>query len=431
MKPFSFIHAADLHLGTPFSGISSCDEEWRQILIEAPFQAFERIISLSIEHQVDFLLLSGDIYDSARQNLRAQIRFVDGLNRLSEYCIATYIAFGNHDVGDKTGSRLRWPDLVYRFPEGELATYPIEKNGQRVAEVIGLSYPQQNITENYTNLFQPSGQSPFSIGVLHANVGGQPGTDNYAPCALTDLTASAIDYWALGHVHTATILNSTNPWVVYSGTPQGRSPRETGIKGCYLVEVVNGQAQLKFLPTNWVLWHNLTLDITNWERLDDLILSVEKALTALSEQEAGSGARFLVVRLKLVGRGPLHRELHLVDNSQAVLEDLRSRSFLGWERVWFDDLILQTGLEIDKEAESCSETITADYLQLSTALQQELQGLNKGEARLVKELQQLIEPLYKQCLRRYLELPTEQELVHLVQEAEDLGLDLLVGEEDY
>jgi len=70
-------------------------------------------------------------------------------------------------------------------------------------------------------------------------------------------------------------------------------------------------------------------------------------------------------------------------------------------------------------------------LQLSTALQQELQGLNKGEARLVKELQQLIEPLYKQCLRRYLELPTEQELVHLVQEAEDLGLDLLVGEEDY
>ena len=162
MKPFSFIHAADLHLGTPFSGISSCDEEWRQILIEAPFQAFERIITLSIAYQVDFLLLSGDIYDSARQNLRAQIRLVEGLSLLAEHGIATYIALGNHDFGDKTGSRLRWPDLVYLFPEGEIATYPIEKDGHRVAEVLGLSYPQQNVAENYTNLFQPSAQNLFS-----------------------------------------------------------------------------------------------------------------------------------------------------------------------------------------------------------------------------------------------------------------------------
>jgi DNA repair exonuclease SbcCD nuclease subunit len=75
MKPFSFVHTADLHLDSPFKGISEVSKEISLELTEATFNAFNKIIDLCIEKQVDFLLIVGDIYDGADRSLRAQLRF--------------------------------------------------------------------------------------------------------------------------------------------------------------------------------------------------------------------------------------------------------------------------------------------------------------------------------------------------------------------
>ena len=80
-------------------------------------------------------------------------------------------------------------------------------------------------------------ESAFTIGLLHANVGGNTDHALYAPCSLEDLAQSGIDYWALGHVHTRQVLRERTPTVVYPGNPQGRHPNETGARGVYLVEV--------------------------------------------------------------------------------------------------------------------------------------------------------------------------------------------------
>jgi len=77
MKAFSFIHTADLHLDSPFKGISEVSEEISLELTGATFKAFNKIIDLCIEKQVDFLLITGDIYDGADRSLRAQLRFQD------------------------------------------------------------------------------------------------------------------------------------------------------------------------------------------------------------------------------------------------------------------------------------------------------------------------------------------------------------------
>ena len=100
MRKFSFIHTADLHLDSPFKGISEISEEISLELTEATFKTFNKIIDLCIEKQVDFLLIAGDIYDGADRSLRAQLRFRDGLKRLSENGINTYIVHGNHDPLD-------------------------------------------------------------------------------------------------------------------------------------------------------------------------------------------------------------------------------------------------------------------------------------------------------------------------------------------
>lgn len=81
MKEFSFIHTADLHLDSPFKGISEISSEVSSELTNATFTAFDKIIDLCIEKQVDFLLIVGDVYDGADRSLRAQLRFQEGLKR--------------------------------------------------------------------------------------------------------------------------------------------------------------------------------------------------------------------------------------------------------------------------------------------------------------------------------------------------------------
>src|SRR2546427_6264805 len=83
MTRLRFIHAADLHLDSPFRGLHRIAPEIAGDLYKATFDAYEKIVGLCIEEQVDALLVAGDIFDGADRSLRAQLKFVAGLNRLA------------------------------------------------------------------------------------------------------------------------------------------------------------------------------------------------------------------------------------------------------------------------------------------------------------------------------------------------------------
>ena len=82
MPPLSFIHAADLHLDSPFSGLGIHNPELADPLRSATFDAYERVVRLCMEKKVDFLLVAGDVYDGEDRGLGAEVRFRDGLKRL-------------------------------------------------------------------------------------------------------------------------------------------------------------------------------------------------------------------------------------------------------------------------------------------------------------------------------------------------------------
>ena len=60
---FSFIHAADLHLGSPLVGIAARDPELAARLATASREAFTALVTQAIAHRVSFLIVAGDIYD--------------------------------------------------------------------------------------------------------------------------------------------------------------------------------------------------------------------------------------------------------------------------------------------------------------------------------------------------------------------------------
>ena len=102
MPTYRFVHAADLHLDSPFKGLKRVAPEIGEILRKSTFEAFDAIIDLCMNEEVDALLVAGDVFDSADRSLAAQLRFVDGLRKLETAGIQSFVCHGNHDPLEMT-----------------------------------------------------------------------------------------------------------------------------------------------------------------------------------------------------------------------------------------------------------------------------------------------------------------------------------------
>ena len=242
MTLLRFVHAADLHLDSPFKGLrDAAPEGIAGQIANATFGAYENIIDLCIRERVDALLVAGDVYDGADRSLRAQRKFIEGLGRLAEQGIRSFVCHGNHDPLDGWEARLDYPALCHRFG-GERQRVPVFADEPDRAVVYGISYPTREVRHNLAGGLGEVDAGPFSIGLLHANVGSDTGHEPYAPCTVDDLRQSGVNYWALGHVHTRSLLSRRDPVAAYPGNPQGRHANETRPRGVYLVDV--GQSVL-------------------------------------------------------------------------------------------------------------------------------------------------------------------------------------------
>ena len=422
---FSFIHAADLHLDSPFCGYAGidCAEETRENILkqlrDCTFSALDNLVRACLQHQVDFLVLAGDVYDQADRSLRAQLRLRQAFERLAAANIPVFVAHGNHDHNEGFQAALAWPDNVHIFAPGEVDVLPVTRGGKEIARVYGISYPRRDVAQNYALKFRRDLSAPFAVAVLHCNVGGNPEHANYAPCSLQDLAAGGFDYWALGHVHRRLTLKQHSPCVVYPGNLQGRGPHETGARGCYLVRVKpGGLAELNFLATDMVRWVTQRLSIQGLGTEQELLENLDAALTELSHTH---GQRSLVVRLELAGRGPLHRRLQQAGALDGLLDELRHR-FTGARGtfVWPESIRLQTALEVDKELLRGSQTLLGDLLEIARAA--------GCEGKLREYLAERLAPLQGRAAR-FIQLPQGKDFDELIEAAGEMALDLL-WEED-
>jgi DNA repair exonuclease SbcCD nuclease subunit len=316
---FKFVHAADLHLDTPFRGIAA-DSGLLGTFQQATFRAFSRIVDLCLREQVAFLLLAGDLFDAKDRSVRARLVLRRELERLDVAGIRTFIVHGNHDPLSGDTGALGLPGSVKVFG-ADWEEVEVRREGRLLCRVQGLSYPEVEVRENLSARFRRTAPD-FTVGLLHANLGGAEGHANYAPCTVEDLSARGLDYWALGHVHTrAEYTLAGGAVAVYPGNPQGRHVNEPGERGCVLVEVEEGRTRRRFVPVDRVRWHRLEVPLTGLGTLDALVAAVTEQVDAHCAQELDGHA----VRLTLTGRGPLHRELSRPDALMQLEADVREQ----------------------------------------------------------------------------------------------------------
>lgn len=389
MARFRFVHAADLHLDTPFDGLARLGDGVPQVLRDASLQAWDNLVAETIRAEAAFLLLAGDIYDGPQRGLRAQLRFLDGLRRLSAAGIQVFMVHGNHDPVEEGWSAVRdWPEGVTVFPPGEMGSAPVERDGKRLATVHGISYRQRETTENLALHFPKQAEPGFNVALLHCNLGSHAEHAAYSPCHLDDLRAAAIDYWALGHIHAHEVVSREQPCVVYPGVLQGRSPKpsEGGAKGAVVVDVADNRVErLEFRPLDVVRFERLTFDIAGIADLAGLRDALEdRAGEAASEADG----RSLVLRAVLQGRGEVHEALRRSpDALSGLLQDLQesrgqegrgsSLSGASSANVWWDRLSDRTAAKLDKEAIRERGDFSAELLQRSRSLMEDGAALER------------------------------------------------------
>ena len=227
------LHTADLHLDSPFSGLRPEQAaERRRLQRQLP----AHMARLCREHGCAMWLLAGDVFDSDRVSPET----VDALRQAFSDCgVPVFIAPGNHDPYTERSvwANTPWPDNVHIF-----------RGGQTFAELPGCRIWGAGFTgaECHESLQPVPPSELLQIGVFH----GDPETPGvYRYLSRQAISASGLDYLALGHIHKRTALTQVGQtWFGWPGIPMGRGFDETGVCGAYLVEVTKQRCAAEFLP---------------------------------------------------------------------------------------------------------------------------------------------------------------------------------------
>jgi DNA repair exonuclease SbcCD nuclease subunit len=303
MTVAKFLHAADLHLGAPLESLGdSIDPETAERVKRLVNQSFDRLIDVAIGEGVDFVVLAGDVYDNADRDPGAQRRFLLGLRRLTGAGIEVFMVHGNHDPLTKDVRAGVLPDGVMVFPAGKLGTETVTMSNGVDVTVAGVSYAKKEETDDLVPLF--AGLTGRTIvGVLHTNVGGDSSVHkNYAPSTVTDLQASPVHYWALGHIHKRSVNPIGTGWWAYPGNLQGRSAKasECGPKGALVVGVDDDGRVLEpqFVDCSTVRFERVSVLVDSVDEITQLNDVVNETLAHTVAQASG---RPVMVRLELTG----------------------------------------------------------------------------------------------------------------------------------
>jgi DNA repair exonuclease SbcCD nuclease subunit len=392
MTRWRFVHAADLHLDSPFVGLGEVQPELARQLTEATFAALTRLADLCLAEGAAFLLLAGDLFDQPQGSLKAQLRLRRELSRLAYQGIETFIVHGNHDHAGSGGLTLNWPDGVTVFPQERVDLAEVKRQGATLARIYGISHGGPAEAANLAAGFPEAKAGPLAIGLLHANLDHNAEHGDYAPCTLADLAKPGYDYWALGHIHRPGVRRAAQPAVVYAGNPQGRHLKEPGPRGCYLVEVDGHQVTPHFRPLAPIGWDEAGLDLGEARQVDQVLAALQDLVAARRPRPPDQG---VILRLNLTGRSPVHHDLQRAGIIQELVDDLRYHGFSSTPWVWVASLAAATGPDLDLDSLRQGQNLAAAVLTL-------LDEARKWPI-MPPYLKALLDPVYRQPLaQRYL-----------------------------
>ena len=323
------LHTADLHLDSPLQTLALRNVELQTRVRTASRKALERMVTYCIEEGVAALLISGDLYDRAERSVKTAVFLTIQMERLNEKGILVFYIKGNHDAENPITGEIPLPGNVHVFGgRGGKKQVP-----ETDIWIHGVSFRDRQAPESLVPKLQSPEPTAINIAMLHTSLTGASGHDDYAPCALADLTSAGFDYWALGHIHKRQVYSQA-PWVVMPGIPQGRHIGEAGPKSATLLNIENGAIHIKEVRTSTIEFRGSNCDVNNIVDERDL----RQAMTRLLDEEMGATTSdYAILRVSLSGTTPLAWQIR---RDRDYWQSLFEASAAETGRVWIEKLDL-------------------------------------------------------------------------------------------
>ncbi|EAC9070876.1 exonuclease SbcCD subunit D [Listeria monocytogenes] len=320
MKEIQFLHMADLHLDSPFIGLSTLPQPLFSAIQESTFQSLERITTVAIKEAVDFVLIAGDIYDSEDQSVRAQARFAKEMKRLEAANIPVFMIHGNHDFIEKHKEKLALPSNVHVFSEQVEVMSHKTTTGVSV-NIYGFSYNERHIRSSRVGEYKIQGDADFHIALLHGSeVSSSEEHDVYAPFRVQEISRKGFDYWALGHIHKRQLL-AESPSIYYPGNIQGRNRKESGEKGASIITLSEASTTIDFIGTSPIIWEEAVITLPENSEINAFYRETTKLLESY---QGRSHSYFLHIIVKMENKQKidtndwlqmLQEEVEITDNT--------------------------------------------------------------------------------------------------------------------
>lgn len=356
------IHAADLHLDSPFHGLSAAQAVARR---QAQREVLIRLMELCEEEQADLLLLAGDLFDGNQVYPETLDALTAALGRSS---LPIFIAPGNHDpIGAHS------PYLSHRFPSNVhiFSTFELQRVALEQVVVYGNAFLSPLERRAPLQGFHAEEDARYQVAVVHGDVG--KASSDYAPIAHADIEASGLDYLALGHVHRRSepqTLGDTT-WA-YAGCPEGRGFDELGEKGCYVVTLDEHGAHTRFVP---LAQHRYLIFTAQGDETRPWNSLLDELFAQIQEQD---DVRILL-RGEISDNRPDLRALELLYQHRCASLSLRDETTFArdiWARAQEDTL---TGLYLSRMKALWDKADEPERQALTLSLRYGLAALEGGE----------------------------------------------------
>lgn len=300
---FRALHASDLHLGASFGRVAGAvSEDLVALARKAPSRAWRALVDEAKARGVDFVLLAGDTLDreappSAREELLA------GLTELSEAGVVTVIAAGEHDpAGDAVWKALALPADVHLLTDGGEPLEVVGPDGSVKARLH---------LRGASDVDRPAASSASSsdaavADIAVADIGVARMREEGLRRLASRMAEAKMDLWLLGGEHRPLELREEGVEAFFPGNLQGLGFRESGPRGCLVVDYDGGTVEVEALPLAPVVWDSVEVDTKTAKSAPTVRKRALAALRAAVDA-AGSRPEALLLRLVLTGEGPAAR----------------------------------------------------------------------------------------------------------------------------
>ena len=253
-----FAHLGDCHIGA-----------WRdKKLKELNLQTFITALDSCVNQKVDFIIISGDLFDTTLPDLSLVKKAVEKIKEVKDQGIPFYITYGSHDFAPNAVSIidiLTSSGLFKKVVDAKIVDEKVQLNFiqdlKTGAKITGLSGRRLGLEKKYYNILDIESlekEQGFKIFVFHnAIIELRSKTASYPEGVPISCFPKYFDYYAGGHVHEKIEKEITNygllayPGALFGSTFTDLEHTGKGEKrGFYIIDFDDKITNTQFIDVN-------------------------------------------------------------------------------------------------------------------------------------------------------------------------------------